>query len=93
MNSERTTGHVWALIQAWMDSIPYPPTQNKLAKRLEISASTLSDWKYRESFPADPERIQALADEIGVPYERVLDAFLKDHRYRMPSPADVANDR
>src|SRR5690349_7878788 len=25
--SERHTGEVWALIQAWMDAIPYPPSQ------------------------------------------------------------------
>lgn len=81
MTNERKPGHLWALVQDWMDSIPYPPSQRKLAARLEVSPTTVSDWKYGESFPT-PEHIERLAEEIGAPKERVLDAFLKDHGYR-----------
>lgn len=80
-SQQRRTGHVWALIQEWMDAMPYPPSQRKLAARLDVSPTTVSDWKYRESFPI-PTLMHRLAAEIGVPYERVLDAFLKDHEYR-----------
>lgn len=81
---QRETGEVWALIQQWMDAIPYPPSQARLAGRIGVGKTTLSDWKYRESWPT-PEHMEALAAELGVPYERVLHAFLVDHGYRLPS--------
>lgn len=91
MTSERNhPGLVWELIQQWMDSIPYPPSQNKLAQRIDISASALSDWKYRRGFP-EPAALKRLAAEIGVPYERVLDAVLKDRGYR-EQPKDLPPD-
>lgn len=80
MTTERT-GQLWRLVQEWMDSIPYPPSQSRLAGRLEVSRSTLTDWKYGRGFPS-PEHLRALAAEIGVPYERVLDAALVDRGYR-----------
>lgn len=80
-SQQRRTGHVWALIQEWMDAMPYPPSQRKLAQRLDVSPTTVSDWKYGDAFP-DPQHMRRLAAELGVPYERVLDAFLKDHDYR-----------
>jgi transcriptional regulator with XRE-family HTH domain len=79
----RRPGYLWAIIQEWMDAMPYPPSQRDLAKRLEISSSVLSDWKYGEGFPS-PERLVRLALEIRVPYERVLDAVLIDRGYRAP---------
>lgn len=81
-SGERRPGHLWALVQEWMDSIPYPPSQRRLATRLDISPSALSDWKYGEGFPA-PDALRRLAAEIGVPYERVLDAVLRDRGYRL----------
>lgn len=80
---ERKPGALWALVQAWMDSMPYPPSQRKLAARLEVSASAVTDWKYGDGFP-DPSSLRRLAAEIGVPYERVLDAVLIDRGYREP---------
>lgn len=87
-NGERKQpGYLWALIQEWMDSIPYPPSQRKLAKRLEVSPSAVSDWKYGEGFP-DPASLRRLAAELGVPYERVLDAVLRDRGYRDELPSE-----
>lgn len=87
-SDEQRPGHLWALVQEWLDSMPYPPSQRKLASRIGISPSALSNWKYGEGFP-DPEHLRALAAEIGVPYERVLDAVLRDRGYRSdpPNPA------
>lgn len=79
-------GQLWCLVQDWMDSIPYPPSQSKLAARLEVSKSTMSDWKYGRGFPR-PDHLRSLAREIGVPYERVLDAALRDRGYREDPPA------
>lgn len=81
MTSKQTPGHLWAIVQEWLDSMPYPPSQRKLAARLQVSASSVSDWKYGTNLPA-PEHLRRLAEEIGVPYERILDAALKDRGYR-----------
>lgn len=79
------TGHLWAVIQEWMDSMPYPPSQAAVAKRLGISGSSMTDYKYAKTMP-NPDFLRALAAEIGVPYERVLDAALKDAGYRAEEP-------
>lgn len=85
MTTEQT-GQLWRLVQDWMDSIPYPPSQSRLAQGLGVSRSTLTDWKYGRGFPS-PDNLRALAYEIGVPYERVLDAALRDRGYRTDPPA------
>lgn len=82
----RQTGELWALVQAWMDSMPYGASERQLANRIDIPKSTLSTWKYREGWP-HPDALRRLAAEIGVPYEKVLDAVLKDRGYRRPSSA------
>ncbi len=93
MTETRRPGLLWALIQEWMDSIPYPPSQRKLAARIEVSPSAVSDWKYGDGFP-DPAALRRLAAEIGVPYERVLDAVLKDRGYRdKPTTRPPSADR
>lgn len=89
MTEERQPGHLWALIQEWMDSLRYPVSQRQLAGHLHVSPTTISDWKYGTGFPA-PERLHDLAAEIGVPYERVLDAVLKDRGYRK---ADASHEQ
>lgn len=75
------TGALWAVIQEWIDAQPYPPSQRKLASRIGVGHSTITDWKYCRTFPS-PEDLLALAAEIRVPYERVLDAALRDGGYR-----------
>lgn len=79
------TGHLWAVIQEWMDAMPYPPSQGRLADRLGISRSSMTDYKFARSMPS-PDFLHALAAEIGAPYERVLDAALKDAGYRAEEP-------
>jgi hypothetical protein len=87
---ERHTGEVWRLVQQWMDAIPYPPSQRRLAGRIGVSPSKLSDWKYCTSWPSADD-MHRLASEIGVPYETVLHAFLVDHGYRLPSAPVTRN--
>ena len=85
MNEAQQTGRLWELIQSWMDSMAYPPSQRRLASRLGVSPTTVSDWKYGTGFPS-PAKLHDLAAEIGVPYERVLDAVLRDRGYRDDPP-------
>lgn len=76
-------GHLWAVIQEWIDAQPYRVTQRQLAARIDVGHSTVTEWKYGRSWPS-PEHLMALAVEIGVPYEKVLNAALIDHGYREP---------
>ncbi len=78
--SDRPTGHLWAVVDEWLKSTWHPPSQNQLAARLEISPSSLSDIKYGRVMPKPPV-LRALAAELGVPYQRVLDAAMKDKRF------------
>lgn len=86
------TGELWALIQQWLDAIPYPPSQRRLAARVGVSSSALTEWKYGRGFPT-PDNLKALAEEIGVPYERVLDAALIDRGYRTPRDPKEASEK
>lgn len=81
-------GHLWTVIQSWLDAMTFPPSQAKLAEKLEVSASALSDYKYARHMPTG-QTLRKLADVIQVPYEVVLDAALKDHDYRRPDTKDV----
>lgn len=83
MSEQRRTGHLWAIVQQWLDAMPYPPSQRKLAARLDVSPSIVTDWKYGDGLPM-PEHLRRLAEEVGVPYERVLNAALIDRGYRTP---------
>lgn len=80
-------GFLWDVIQEWIDSHRYPPTQRQLAKRIGVSHSIITEWKYGRSFPG-PEALERLATELRVPYERVLDAALHDAGYRHAEPPE-----
>lgn len=85
--SEQTT-QVWAVVQAWLDVLPYPPSQNKLAKRLGVQGTAISQWKWGQSRPT-PEHLRALADEMepvagGDVYQRLLAALNRDLGYDAP---------
>jgi hypothetical protein len=47
----RQTGRLWAIVQEWLDAMPYPPSQRKLAARLQVSSSVVTDWKYGSGMP------------------------------------------
>lgn len=79
----KATGYLWAVIQEWLDAQPYPPSQRKVAERIGVGHSTITDWKYARTMPAVDD-LKALAAELAVPYERVLNAALIDQGYREP---------
>lgn len=53
--------HLWRLIQDWLDRLDFPPTQSKLAERVGVTRSAVSDWKYGRSTPT-PQNMRALAE-------------------------------
>jgi transcriptional regulator with XRE-family HTH domain len=78
---------LWRVIQEWMDQLPYPPSQRKLAARINVkSPQTISDWKYGVSRPS-PEDLRSLADEMEAVagrdiYQRLLAAVNADMGYQ-----------
>jgi transcriptional regulator with XRE-family HTH domain len=80
-----TNTHLWEVIQAWLDVLPYPPSQARLGKRLGLSRSAVSDWKQGKSRPT-PEHLRRLAVEmepVAGPdiYQRLVDAVVRDLGY------------
>lgn len=85
--AEQTT-HLWAVIQEWLDHLPYPPSQNRLAERIGVEGTAVSQWKWGQSRPT-PKNLRALADEMqavaGVDvYDRLLAAVNLDMGYDVP---------
>lgn len=82
--AEQTT-YLWAVIQAWLDVLPFPPSQNKLAKNIGVKGTAVSQWKYGQSRPT-PENLRALAtamEPVAGPdiYQRLLAAVNRDLGY------------
>lgn len=75
-------GALWAVIQQWLDTFEWNrPSQREMAKKLEVSKSTFSDYKYGRTLPPSAF-LASLSTMMQVPYERVLDAALRDAGYR-----------
>jgi transcriptional regulator with XRE-family HTH domain len=79
------TSHLWAVIESWLDVLPWPPTQSQLAKKLGVSRQAVTEWKYGLSVPK-PEHLRALADEMAAVagpdvYDRLLDAVNLDQGF------------
>lgn len=85
--SERTT-HLWQVIQDWLDDLPYPPTQNKLARSIGVEGTAVSQWKWGQSRPT-PKNLRALANQmepVAGPdiYDELLAAVNRDNGYDAP---------
>jgi len=84
------TSYLWREIQAWMDVLPYPPTQARLAKRLGLTRSAMTGWKYGTIKPT-PDHLRALADEMAPVagpdiYNTLLRAVMTDLGYDAAPP-------
>lgn len=82
---ERELTHLWRLVQSWLDVLPYPPSQSRLANRLGVARNALTEWKYGKSKPK-PEHLRALANEMEPVagrdiYDRLLEALNRDMGY------------
>lgn len=74
-------GHLWGLVQAYIDRQPYPPSVRQIAGKIEVAPTTLTNWG--SSLTDLPKRrtLVAFADLAGLPYQTVLDAVLHDIGY------------
>ncbi|GII98355.1 helix-turn-helix protein [Sediminihabitans luteus] len=73
-------GQLWDIVQAHIDSAPYPPSERQVAARLGISPTALAKWREPKRLP-DVENLRSLARLAGVPYRSVLGAALADTGY------------
>lgn len=74
-------GHLWGLVQAYIDRQPYPPSVRQIAGRIEVAPTTLTNWGSSLTKMPSRRTLVAFADLAGLPYERVLDAALRDAGY------------
>jgi transcriptional regulator with XRE-family HTH domain len=95
MSTDSEVSHLWAVVQEWLELLPYPPNQSKLAQRLGVSRSAVSEWKRGGSSPG-ATHLRALAKEMQTvfgpdAYPRLLEAVNQDQGY-LPStvPAKAA---
>ena len=73
-------GQLYDLIQAHMDSQPYAVSQRQVAGKLEVSPTTLNNWRNPKDL-IEKRHLIAISRLTGVPYLRVLDALLHDIGY------------
>src|SRR4249919_2954094 len=88
MSTDSEVSHLWAVVQEWLELLPYPPNQSKLAQRLGVSRSAVSEWKKGGSSPG-ATHLRALAKEMQTvfgpdAYPRLLEAVNQDQGY-LPS--------
>lgn len=67
------------LIQAHLDK--YGVTRAEFARRAGTTPQTVQNWKSRPGTLPKPEHLRGVADVIGVPFETVLNAALRDAGY------------
>jgi len=81
-HDERATmGQLFDLIEEHRDRhTPYPPSYKQIAERVGVSRQTLLNWRRPSSLPTR-KHLDSLAQIIGAPYTRVLDAALHDAGY------------
>lgn len=75
-----TTTHLWALIQEWRDAQFFPVSQAKLAEKIGITRSAMSQWKNGQVRPT-PANLRELHKVTRIDYERLLDAVVRDMGY------------
>lgn len=88
--TKRTTA-LWGLIQEWLDSLDFKPSQAQVAAKLGIGKSSVTAWKYGTAYPR-PENLAAVARLLrpGNPeakYSELLAATIRDQGY-VPMPEE-----
>lgn len=86
-------GQLFDIIQKHMDDQPYRVSQRQIAEKLDVSPTTLKNWR-RPTKLIDKEHLVSISRLTGVPYLRVLDALLTDIGYiAAESPAPPATKK
>lgn len=75
--------NVWGLIQDWLDVQEWDISQSALARKLGVSPSLVSDWKYGHRHPK-PDQLARIAEITGESPRRLLEALNRDLGYLPP---------
>lgn len=70
-------GKFYDLIQQHIDDQPYPVSVNQIARRLEVTPTTLKNWRTPKKL-IEKRHVVAVSQLVGVRYERARDALLED---------------
>lgn len=84
-------GELWKLVQSYIDRQPFAPSYRKVAERLGMSPTALLNWRSDLTSLPNQRNLLAFSDLSGVPYERLLDAALRDACYLPESAARAAS--
>lgn len=76
-------GRLYDLIQAHIDAQRYPVSERQVARELEVTQTTLSNWRSPKGLIAK-EHLLAISRVTGNPYAVVLQAMLDDIGYANP---------
>lgn len=77
---DHTVGKLYDIIDNHRDQAGYRISQRQVARRLDVSPTTLKNWQTPRELIAK-HHLEAIAGLTGVPYQRVLDALLDDIGY------------
>lgn len=73
-------GALGDMIEDYRDGTDPRVTNAWIGRKVGVGRSAVGPWLSGESMPA-PDRLRRIADLIGQPYSRVLDAALTDNGY------------
>lgn len=74
-------GRFYDLIQQHIDAQPYEVSARKIAKKLGVTQTAMTNWQHPKGL-IEKRHIVAVAELAGVRYERALEALLDDIGYR-----------
>ena len=75
--SERPTGAVWRLLEAWSEAHELNPNQKQMARMFGVSDSLLSNWKYVDSL-MQTDDINQVSQKTGIPIGDLMAAAVED---------------
>ncbi|MFL6024585.1 MAG: hypothetical protein ACJ72O_14700 [Marmoricola sp.] len=81
-------GRLYDLIQAHIDAQPYPTSVRQIAVALEVSPTTVANWRNIKELPRK-EHLEAVARVTGVPYADVFYAAAVDSGYVIETVVDL----
>lgn len=81
--STRRVMPIWLRIEEWRAGLKpgHAPNQTQLAKRIGVSDSALSDWKYGIVLP-NYVHLLALHEETGIPLAELVDLLARSAKER-----------
>lgn len=80
-----TESHLWRVVQAWLNELPFPPSQRQLAKALGVSPQTITNWRTGDTRPR-PDNVRAIAEMMRLhvgpdAYDKLIYAVNQDQGY------------